>query len=305
MDQIDWEMLTILFESKNITKASEMMRSSQPAITYRLQRLEEEFGIKIVYRGRRGVVFTPQGEYLVNYAKRMKKELKRAKEDVINFENNIQGVLRISASSIFSRYKLPPILAKFSERYPSVEFEVNTGWSADVIDSIFKEQAHVGILRGNYKVSHEKLLLMEEDLLIVCKEPINVKELHLMPRIYYNTDTSLKKMIDDWWTESYVEPPNITMRVDNMETCKEMVLNGLGYAILPNILLEDDKKLFKTPCFTKDGKHVKRQTSLIYRKEYVNNVLIKAFCDFLKGWDFRNSKLLEKIESASPVSSTK
>lgn len=287
MDHLDWNLLTVLFEYKNITKTSEVLRSSQPAITYRLQRIEDEFGVKIVYRGHRGVSFTPQGEYLAGYAEKMLKELRKAKEEVLNFENNIQGILRISASSIFSRYKLPPILGRFSEKYPLVEFHVDTGWSEEVINAIFKEQSHIGIVRGNYNFLHEKQLLMEENLLLVSKDPIDLSKLSKLPRIYYNTDTSLKTLIDNWWTENYVSPPTITMRVDNMETCKEMVLNGLGYAILPNILLEDNEKLYKTPCLTKDGQHVKRKTWLIYKKEYSNNVLIKAFCDFLKDWDFK------------------
>ncbi|MGM0878589.1 MAG: LysR family transcriptional regulator [Bacillota bacterium] len=286
MDHLDWNLLTALFEYKNITKTSEFLRISQPAVTYRLHKLEEEFGVEIVYRGHRGVAFTPQGEFLADYAAKMQNNFQKVKEEVLNFENKIQGILRISASSIFSRYKLPPILGKFNEKYPLVEFHVNTGWSEEVINSIFKEQAQIGILRGNYNFSHEKKLLMEENLLVVSKVPIDLKNLSNLPRIYYNTDTSLKTLIDNWWTENYVSPPSITMRVDNMETCKEMVLNGLGYAILPNILLEDDDVLFKTPCLTNDGLYVKRRTWLIFKKEYSNNVLIKAFCDFLEDWDF-------------------
>jgi len=287
MDHLDWNLLTTLFEYKNITKTSEVLRISQPAITYRLQRLEDEFGIKIVHRGHRGVAFTPQGEYLADYAAKMQRDFQKVKEEVLNFENNIQGTLRISASSIFSRYKLPPILGKFNEKYPLVEFHLNTGWSEEVINSIYKEQSQIGILRGSHNFSHEKQLLMEEDLLIVSKKEVDMENLAHLPRIYYNTDTSLKTLIDNWWTENYMLPPTITMRVDNMETCKEMVLNGLGYAILPNILLEGDEELFKIPCLTQQGSPVTRKTWLIYKKEYSNNVVIKAFCEFLREWDFK------------------
>ncbi|WP_423408936.1 LysR family transcriptional regulator [Heyndrickxia sp. MSNUG] len=287
MDHLDWNLLTTLFEYKNITKTSEVLRISQPAISYRLQRLEDEFGIKIVHRGHRGVAFTPQGEYLAEYAAKMQRDFQKVKEDVLNFENNIQGTLRISASSIFSRYKLPPILGKFNEKYPLVEFHLNTGWSEEVINSIYKEQSQIGILRGSHNFSHEKQLLMEENLLIVSKKEVDMENLAHLPRIYYNTDTSLKTLIDNWWTENYMLPPTITMRVDNMETCKEMVLNGLGYAILPNILLEGDEELFKIPCLTQQGSPVTRKTWLIYKKEYSNNVVIKAFCEFLREWDFK------------------
>lgn len=293
MDLTDWELLTILFDKKNITKTSEKLLMSQPAITYRLKQIEETFNVKIVHRGRQGVVFTPEGEYLVEYAQEMLNKYQLVKEEVFNFDNKVQGVLRISASSIFSRYKLPQILGKFSEKYPDVEFHVNTGWSEDVINSVFRDNYHIGIVRGSYNFSHEKLLLMEESLFIVSKEPIEIKELSELPRIYYNTDTSLKKLIDKWWTENYESPSTITMKVDNMETCRHMVANGLGYAILPNILLEDDKELFKIPCLTQDGNFVKRQTWLVHKKEYVNNNLVSAFRNFLKDWGFGAGHILE------------
>src|SRR5699024_1379074 len=109
MDIIDWTVLSVLFENKNITETGKYLRISQPAITYRINKLEEEFEVKLVYRGRKGVVFTPQGEFLVNYASRMLNELQTTKDHILHFENKVQGVLRLSASSIFSRYKLPEI----------------------------------------------------------------------------------------------------------------------------------------------------------------------------------------------------
>lgn len=286
MDSTDWTILAKLFESKNVTKTGEILRISQPAITYRINKLEEDFGVKLAYRGRKGVIFTPQGEYLANYALKMLKEFQMTKENLLNFENKVQGVLRLSASSIFSRYKLPRILSKFNEKYPLVEFHVLTGWSEEVFNAVYKDHSQIGILRGSYNFSSEKKLLMKEKLLIVSKEQIDLKDLPKLPRIYYNTDTSLKTLIDDWWNENYQDPPLITMRVDNMETCKELVLNGLGYAVLPNILLGNDDDLYTYPCMNKEDEFVERETWLIYKEEYLNNAVIHAFCEFLNEWDF-------------------
>lgn len=286
MDHLDWSMLTVLFENKNITKTGEILRISQPAITYRLQKLEAEFGVKIVDRGRRGVAFTPQGEFLADYAAKMQKEFQKKKEDVLNFEKKIQGTLRISASSIFSRYKLPAILRDFNEKFPLVKFHVITGWSEEVLNSIYKGESQVGILRGSYNISYEKKLLMEEKLLIVSKEHIDLNILPKLPRIYYNTDTSLKSLIDNWWSENYQEPPTITMRVDNMETCKELVLNGLGYAVLPNILLQESDNLYTYPCLSENNSYVKRETWFINKKEYSTNIVVNAFREFLNEWNF-------------------
>ena len=286
MDTIDWLLLIKLFEEKNITKTAEILRVSQPAITYRIKQLESELGVVIIHRSRRGVIFTPQGEYIAQYANRMYKEFSSLKEEVLNFENKIQGVLRLSASSIFSRYKLPSILREFNRKYPLVEFHVNTGWSENVGNAVFKDDSQIGILRGDYNFPYVKKVIMKESIYIVSKNEIDIKELPSLPRIYYNTDTSLKKLIDDWWMETYMTPPINTMKVDNMETCKELVLNGLGYAILPSILLNQGDNLYSVECKNNIGEPIVRTTWLIYKEEYLNNTVIKAFSDFIIDWEF-------------------
>ena len=69
--QSDWMLLCSLYQYKSITKASEVLYMTQPAITKRLKQLESEFGIQIAQRNAKGLVFTSKGEYLAKYAQRM------------------------------------------------------------------------------------------------------------------------------------------------------------------------------------------------------------------------------------------
>ncbi|MFC4766223.1 substrate-binding domain-containing protein [Effusibacillus consociatus] len=142
----------------------------------------------------------------------------------------------------------------------------------------------MGIVRGDYNWPSQRKLLMEESLCIVSKTQIDINELPYLSRIYYNTDTSLKKLIDNWWQENYSHPPLITMKVDKMETCKEMVINGLGYAILPSILLNDNDNLFINKITSKDGVPIVRKTWMIFRKESLEISVIRAFVEFLENW---------------------
>lgn len=282
MDSIDWEILRELFKCKNITQTSKTLRISQPAVTYRIHKLENEFNVKIIYRNKKGVVFTSQGELIVNYAISMLKDNQKLMEELINQESTVQGILRLSASSIFSRYQLPKILSEFSQKYPAVEFDVNTGWSEEVFKSVHNDYSQVGILRGDYSFSSEKIRLMQEKIYIVSKYPINLADLPRLPRIYYNTDTSLNKLIDDWWIGKFIDPPSITINVDNMETSKEFVKNGLGFSILPGILLRDDDNLSKIACLDQQGNYIIRNTDMILKQQYLNNTVVKAFYDFMK-----------------------
>lgn len=282
MDSMDWEILRALFKYKNITQTSKILRISQPAVTYRINKLEEEFNVDIINRNQKGVVFTSPGEIIVKYALSMIKDSQKLKEELINQENKVQGTLRLSASSIFSRYQLPKILSEFSQKYPLVEFDVNTGWSEEVFKSVHNDYSQVGILRGDYSFSSKKIRLMTEKIYIVSKHPISIDDLPHLPRIYYNTDTSLNKLIDDWWIGRFVEPSSIAIKVDNMETSKEFVQHGLGFSILPDILLKNNQDLHKIPCLDQNGNAMIRNTDMILKEQYLSNNVVRAFYNFMK-----------------------
>ncbi len=124
MDERDWMVLQILYSEKNITNAAKSLYISQPALTTRLKQMEKEFGVQIVNRGRRGVQFTPQGEYLAKCASEMLLNIQKIKENVLNMEQKMAGTLRLGVSNFFTDYKLPGLLKSFKDKYPHIEFKV-------------------------------------------------------------------------------------------------------------------------------------------------------------------------------------
>jgi len=286
MNEKDWTILQTIYEERNISKAAEKLYISQPALTYRLQQLEREFGTMIVSRGKRGVEFTSQGEFIVQYAINMILQLRNTKEYVQNMDREIKGVLRIGVSSTIARYQLPAILKQFISLYPNVEIHLKTGWSSEVNHMLNREEVHLGLVRGNCVWQEEKYLFREEPIVIVSKEPItNVKDLPILPRVNYQTDQTLKTTIDNWWQETFEHPPTINMEVDRIDTCKQLVLMGLGYAILPSICLLKDEDVHKIKITKKNNKPLTRKTWLLYRERSLVLSPVKAFVGFLKEYE--------------------
>ncbi|MBS4208176.1 LysR family transcriptional regulator [Bacillus sp. FJAT-50079] len=290
MDEKDWIILQTIYKEHNITKASEQLYISQPALTYRIKQLEEEFGVNILLRGKKGVEFTAEGEYLVQYAAKMQAELRKTKEHLENLDNQMRGTLRLGVASVFARYELPEILSSFLEKYPDIEIVLKTGWSFEINQMLQKEDAHVGIIRGNYNWQGKKYLLDEEKVCIVSKNKINLDELPSLRRINYKTDRSLKTLIDRWWEKRYDSPPNITMELDRLETCREMVINGLGYAILPSISL---KGLHDVHTYEiSSDEDFTRKTWLIFRESSLELSIVKAFVEFMEERTLQNKGIL-------------
>lgn len=294
MDYRDWEILKELYHHKNLTKTARLLFLTQPALTNRLKHMQEELGVKIITRESRGVHFTPQGEYLVQCAEEALAHFQRVKENVENMSNNekneVVGTLKLGVSNFFANYELPYILKHFKHQYPHVEFKVITGWSRDVTQLIHNKDVHISFVRGDYGWRGlSKHQLFEETICIASKDKIDMMDLPRLPRIEYKGDYLLRSVIDHWWAENYAQSPFISIEVDQVDPCKEMVINGLGYGILSSRVLKGIEDLYKINLTDQEGNPILRRTWMYYHKESLEWNVVKAFVQFIENFDWKNS----------------
>lgn len=285
MNEKDYLMLKYIYEVQNLTKAAELLYITPPALTYRLQQLEKEFGVSILTKNGRSIEFTPEGRYLVQYAKKALIDLRKTKDHMLNMGSEVQGTLRLGVSRVIAHYKLPPILKEFLNLYPKVEINVNTGISDEVYELLRSNEVQVGIVRGSYTWSEQKHLLKEEGVYIISKNPLRVEDLPTIPRINYRNSTDFNEEINNWWYERFTDPPLINMQVDTFEICKEMVKNELGYAIIPQIFLYEDDPLYKEELITRNGTAVTMKTWMLYRESSTHLAMVGKFVNHLKSLD--------------------
>ncbi|HCM29003.1 MAG: LysR family transcriptional regulator [Treponema sp. GWB1_62_6] len=299
MNDRDWIMLKTISEERNITRTAERLYISQPAITYRLRMLEEEFRTKIVVRTPGGVALTAQGEYLLGYANEMLLRLTQTKERLASFEGKVKGPLRVGSSAIFANYELPQLLRGFLEIYPEVEIFLKTGRSLQVNRMLEREEVSVAIIRGEYDGNEEKRLILEDPVCLVSKKPMEIQELPDRPRIVYGTDTSLQEMVDAWWRKTFARPFLERMAVDNMDTCRRMVLQDLGYAILPSIGLSEFDALHTQPLSWRNGDPLVRRTWICSGSYAGKLPAVHAFVEYVTE-EFSRRRALREFASTAP-----
>lgn len=286
MEDRDWLIVHTLYKQKNITKTAQALFMSQPALTARLRHIETEFDVKIVQRTTKGVQFTPEGEFLAKSADEILTKFRNIRNEVLSLSNNVAGTLVIGASNYLTMYTLPPLLQLFKLHYPKVEFKVTTAWSKEVFTLTYNQDVHIGFASIDYGGFSERHLLYEEPICIASTHPIILEELPSLPRIDYQTDHLLKAQIDKWWRENFSCPPTISMQVDKLATCKEMVRFGLGYAIMPSRILHDVQGIQKLNITSSDGNTLKRKTWMIYNQQALEMNVVKVFADFVKTLTF-------------------
>jgi len=282
MKESDWAILDILYREHNITKAAELLYMTQPSLTKRLKQIELEFQTAIAIRNPKGIVFTPQGEYLAQKAGEMVKQFKEIRRQVMEMNDGTSGKLKLGVTNSYGRFRLPVLLNKYKSQYPKVEFDIVSGLSGDIVSMVQQKELYVGFVRGDHAFEGVKHVISVDQGLVVYSRKIELSDLPFIPRIEYGLDPLTVKFLDKWWYECFTAPPLRGMIVNHGETCREMIANGLGYGIfLVPDFLEGAKGLYQLPMVDKNKRPVTRNTWIICNSESYRIPLVRNFVEFV------------------------
>lgn len=292
MKDSDWLILSKLYKNPNMTKVADLLHITQPSMTKRLQHIEEEFGVTIVNRTSRGLIFTPEGEYLGHQADIYLHFLDETHRELARMKNIGDSVIHIGSSYTYSKYDLGELMLRYRRQHPEVHFNVITESSDSLFRRMLDGTIHMAFIRGDYDSSLNKVLVSRNNAYVVTKEPIILSDLKSMTRIGYSTNHQTQKQLDDWYTEQFEEPAPANMSVGYIDVAWQLVERGAGYVccFVPE-QYEGQKRLFLTPMCHRDGTPVSRNTWFFYPK---SKRLPEAQVDFIR---FVAQDLKEKRES--------
>ena len=283
MRDMDWKILDELYRCHNITKAASVLYITQPALTKRLQAMEQELGVQIVLRSKYGVIFTSAGEYLAKCAQRQIQFMDEIRYKLDCLQNEQQGTLILGTSYSFSKSLLPDILKKYKRLFPNVELEMICMKSEKLAYMAGTGQLHGAFVRGKYDVSAEQVNVDDENGYILSREAIDIQKLPELDQVGYDSSTYTKDLIDQWWKENFENPPHIVMTASILDSAWTLVSQGLGYTI-SFLDSEQEKalKLWKYPIKNKDGSPVKRSTYFLYKDLENQPDFVRAFIHMIQ-----------------------
>lgn len=281
MDYKDWIILKTIGEEKSLTRTAERLFISQPALSYRLQTLEKNIGVKLLHRHPHGVQFTPQGEYLLDYAREMLLKYEAVKRHIRNMDAVIpHGVLRLGVSSVVAKFKMASLLKSFHKQFPEVQISLKTGSSTlQLPEMLQKGSVDILLLRGDSDWPEAKHVIAEEPMCIVSSQPIDLTRLPGMSLIQYETSTMTgsEEQLNQWWREQFTAPLPAPTKVDSIEACLQLVSHGFGWCIVPKIHIVNRRHLFACPAVWRDGHAMLRKTLMLYRYETAEKPACKLF----------------------------
>ena len=153
-------------QSGSFVKASEQMRIAKSAVTSQIQKLETELGVQLFRRTTRQVVLTIEGSEFLKHCWGILERCEIAQQELLGEQNDVSGVIRITATSDTGPLALAPILAEFSNAYPKVEIDLLI--SDDVLDMV-ANRIDLAIREGELKSSGLKAIRLRDfEQWVVC-----------------------------------------------------------------------------------------------------------------------------------------
>lgn len=292
---IDFELYRIFYvvaNNGNITKASEELNISQPAISKSIKNLEEQLGGKLFIRTKRGVVITEEGKEFYTYIKQAIEFINNAENrftDLINLET---GHIKIGISSTLTKEFLLPYLEKFHLLYPGIDIKIITNVTSDLITKLKNGLIDIVILNLNANNHDTSIEIIKCKKIHDCfvanykyKDLINkeltLNELKNYPLILQAKGSSTRKFLDDFARENnIVLNPNIELTSYSLVVEFSKIGLGIGYATKEYIKdLINNKELFELKI---KEKIPSRYIGLALSKNHVPNFSTKKLIEIIK-----------------------
>ena len=269
-------------EGGSFSKAAKELFLTQPTISSHISSLERELNSRLFVRNTKEVSLSEDGIKLYKYAKQM---LDLQREIEVTFGMDEEGeshAVTIAASTIPAQYLLPEVLTRFSERYPQEQIRIQETDSSKVVMQIVDHRVDIGFTGTVLEKKHCKYIPFYKDELVIItpntpkyqelaqgnKEDISwIKKEHVIMR---EEGSGTRKEAELQLKGAGVKFAglDIIASIENQETIKKSVRQGMGISILSKLATADEVANGEILAFSIPNSDEGRDINLVYNKNY-------------------------------------
>lgn len=275
-------------QTRSVTKASEELHLSQPAVSMQLKNFQEQFEIPLTEVIGRKIHITDFGKKIAIAAENILKEV-----DAINvmnyaYQGQLVGHLKVAVVST-GKYVMPYFLSAFIREHPGVNLSLDVTNKASVIENLENNEidfALVSVLPEHLQI--ESIELMENKLFLVGGREQELKLEHhsreifkKIPLIYREPGSGTRHVM-----ESFMKKHNLPllkkMELTSNEAVKQAVIAGLGYSVMPIIGIKNELKNGDLEIIPVGGFPIKSNWQIIWMKGKKFSPAATSYLDYLK-----------------------
>lgn len=275
-------------QTQSVTKASEELFLTQPAVSIQLKNFQDQFDIPLTEVVGRKIYITDFGKEIAEAAENILNQVYSINHKTLAYKGQLSGKLKISVVST-GKYVMPYFLKDFIKQNSGVELLMDVTNKNKVIESLEKNEvdfALVSILPSSLNI--EKLDLLQNKLFLVgnkkavSKKEIKTKEVFKeLPLIFREKGSGTRQTM-----ENFIERNKLTinkkMELTSNEAVKQALIAGLGFSIMPLIGIRNELNNGDLQITPVKGLPIKTTWSLIWLKGKKHSPVCQAYLYHIK-----------------------
>ena len=236
MNHTELKTFVAVAEAQSVSTAALSLHLSQPAVTRRIQNLEQSLDTVLFNRVGKRLDLTQAGILLLDKAYRILELWTDAERSLNNLSQNVSGTLHLATSHHIGLHRLAPVLTKFRRTYPAVQ--LNIAFEDSEITHEMVRTGHIELAVATLDPAGSGELevhqIWHDPLIVVDRRAYkaSLAELAQNHCVLPGTETYTGRIVLDWFTRHghNVQP---AMSTNYLETIHMLVGVGLGWSVLP------------------------------------------------------------------------
>ena len=275
-------------QTQSVTKASEELHLTQPAVSIQLKNLQDQFEIPLTEVVGRKIFITDFGKEIAEAAENILNHVQAINYKTLAHKGKLAGRLKISVVST-GKYVMPYFLTDFLKKHEGIELLLDVTNKLRVIDSLEKNGVDfslVSVLPENLQI--EKAELMQNKLFVVSNTQQKFKNkiydktiFENLPLIYREQGSGTRQTMEKFIQRNNL-PVRKKMELTSNEAVKQAVIAGLGCSIMPLIGIKNELHNGELQIIPVKGFPIKSVWNLIWVKGKNHSPVALAYLNYLK-----------------------
>jgi len=274
----------------SFTKAAEQLFMTQPAVTFQVKQLEEQFSARLFERSHGKIALTPAGRLVMDYAERILALSEEMETRVGELTGTMSGPLLLGASTTIAEFFLPRILGEFKGEHPQVHAHLTVGNSEMIENRVADHALDLGLIESpSHLPGVSTDICCEDELVLICAPAhrfakvtsVKPDQLAGEPFVSRELGSGTREFTDHYLRRCGVAPEdlNIVMELGSPESIKGVVETGLGVSIISRARVMKERKLGMLVAVPLEPRLI-RTFSFVHPKEKFRSKLLTTFVGF-------------------------
>jgi len=233
---------------ESISRAAEQLFITQPGVSAQIKALELRYGTRLFVRGKKRLELTECGRRLHKITERIFEFMEEADELLSHPESAVPAILKIGSTKTLVRYLIARYIPRFRESFPEIQFQVNEGSSAEMVQGILEDRNELAIVgRVRYHPSLKIIPFIQDEVVLLVaaghrlcrKGTVSIEDLKGENLILREIGSANRRIVEEVF-EAQGIAPSVFIETGNVDFIKELVKTAKGVTFLARIGVDQD-----------------------------------------------------------------